>query len=242
MSNANHQYWATVSGSTRNQIAVDIKLLEDWGISAIEFRLDLVPMELWDTVLTDLAPSVPWWVAHFGTGSEAEVAKKAILATTRSKADGGIFHSRCENIDELIKACRDAGKDYAAPFHSQEPLTFEGAMAEYAHQQSLSPAFRKIAVRPKSFGDAHALLEATRLCAKDGGAPVVGAVFGEHRWARLAMQTVGSTISFIVARKLPNEVGGDDEQLQLAELKHLLEVRGLMSPHQVVREYEDSLA
>ena len=242
MFTGSHQIWATVSGTDRDQIAADVEAVVQWGVEAIEFRLDLVPPDLWKAVLVNLAPPIPWWVAHFGTGSGADAARSAVLATLESEAAGAIFHSRCEHLDELVERCRAAGADFAAPYHSQEPLTLEAALAEYAHQQSISPKFRKIAVRAKSFDDAYALLEATRRCSTDGGAPVVGAVFGQHRWARVAMPTVGSTITFIVARKVPNEVGGDDEQLQLAELEKLLGVRGLMMRASSPRVMEQSLS
>jgi hypothetical protein len=39
------------------------------------------------------------------------------------------------------------------------------------------------------------------------------------------MPAVGSTISFIVAERVANEVGADDEQLQAAELESLQQSR-----------------
>ncbi len=234
-----HQVWATVSGASKVEIARDVLDLTRAGVAAIEFRVDLIPVELWDDVFSELAPSIPWWVAHFGTGSDADQARDAIFRTIESEADGAIFHSRCEHLRELVAACREAGKAFAAPYHSQQPLTLEGAVDEYAHQRSLAPAFRKIAVRANDFSEAMALVEATRRAAGEDAAPPVGAVFGNQRWARVALPHSGSAITFIVARRLPNEVGGDDEQLTLGELRSLAKVRGMLAGPTLLTEEGD---
>jgi 3-dehydroquinate dehydratase len=223
-----HQYWATVSGTDKDEIASQVHALVRWGVQAIEFRVDLIPEDLWDAVFHDLRPAVPWWVAHFGTGADAPAARKAILATVASKAQGAIFHSRSEHLKEFIEASRAAGKLFAAPYHSQEPLTLEGALEEFRYQESLAPVFRKIAVRAMSYDDAAALIEATHRASRDGGRPAVGAIFGPQRWARVALPHAGSAITFVVARRVQNEVGNDDQQLQIAELDLLAKVRGLV--------------
>lgn len=223
-----HQYWATVSGTDRAEITRQVAALESWGVEAIEFRVDLIPRALWESILHEQVPRVPWWIAHFGTGHDADEAREAIHATLRSDAAGAIFHSRCEHLDELMAASRTAGKPYAAPYHSQEPLTLEGALDEFRHQESLAPAFRKIAVRANNFEEASALLTATHRASRDGGRPAVGAVFGPQRWARVALPHAGSAITFVIARVVSNEVGGDDQQLQIFEMDHLSKVRGLV--------------
>jgi 3-dehydroquinate dehydratase len=223
-----HQFWATVSGTDRDEIVSQVNTLARWGVQAMEFRVDLIPESLWGGVLNELHPPVPWWVAHFGTGADAAAARKAILATVASEAEGAIFHSRCEYLQELIDISRGAGKLFAAPYHSQEPLTLQGALEEFQYQESLAPAFRKIAVRALSYDDAAALVEATHRASRDGGRPAVGAVFGPQRWARIALPHAGSAITFVVARRVQNEVGGDDQQLQLSELETLAKVRGVV--------------
>ncbi|MFY9825430.1 MAG: type I 3-dehydroquinate dehydratase [Thermoanaerobaculia bacterium] len=228
MSGSKHQFWATVSGTDRDEIASQVDALVRWGVEAIEFRVDLIPRNLWDSVLHERIPSVPWWVAHFGTGLDAQAAREAILATVASEAQGAIFHSRCEHLRELIDVSRRAGKLFAAPYHSQQPLTLEGALEEFAHQESLLPEFRKIAVRAMNFDDAAALLEATHRASRDGGSPAVGAIFGPQRWARVALPHAGSAITFVVARRVQNEVGSDDQQLQISEVDTLAKVRGIV--------------
>jgi hypothetical protein len=239
---ADHQIWATVSGTRKQDLQADIASLVRWGVAAIEFRMDLVPQNLWETVWRELAPPIPWWTAHFGTGVDADGARSATLQGLETGAEGAIFHSRCEHLHELVEACRSADKAFAAPFHSQEPLSVDAAISEFEHQESLSPSFRKIAVRARTFEDALAIVEATRLASQDGGTPVVGAVFGQQRWARIALPCAGSSITFMVARQVANEVGGDDEQLQLAELENLLNVRGLMPLRRAGGSAEDARA
>jgi hypothetical protein len=213
-----HSIWGTVSGTDLNEISRQTEALAQWGVEAIEYRVDLIPEALWDALLKGRGSSVPWWIAHFGTGSDAPAARRAIEATVASNADGAIFHSRCEQLDDLIRMCSDVDMPFAAPYHSQEPLTLQGVLDEYAFQVSLSPKFRKIAVRAHTYDDAAALIEGTRRASVDGGSPVVGAVFGPHRWARIALPYAGSAITFVVARQVVNEVGGNDQQLQIGEL------------------------
>jgi hypothetical protein len=224
-----HQIWATISGREREDLDRQVKAVAEWGIEAVEYRLDLIPADLWEFVLSGPRPRLSWWVAHFGTGQDSKLAHDAARATIASAADGVIFHSHCEGVGQLVQACRSAGKPFAAPFHGQEPLTLDAALEEFAFQQSLSPSFRKIAVRAHSYDEAAALVEATRRASRDGGNPAVGAVFGRQRWARIALPHAGSAITFVVAHRVKNEVEGDDEQLQLSELGDLCRVSGLMA-------------
>jgi Type I 3-dehydroquinase len=224
-----HQIWATISGSEKEDLVSQVKAVADWGIESIEYRLDLIPTDLWRFVLNGPRPRVSWWVAHFGTGDESKLAHDAAEATISSGADGVIFHSHCDGVDQLVRACRSAGKPFAAPFHSQEPLTRKEALEEFAYQQSLSPSFRKIAVRAHSYDDAASLIDATRQATLDGGCPVVGAIFGGQRWARIALPHAGSAITFVVAHRVKNEVQEDDEQLQLSELGDLCRVPRVMA-------------
>jgi hypothetical protein len=224
-----HQVWATVSGADRKDIMEQVDALTRWGVDSIEFRVDLIPEGLWDTVFGITGLRIPWWVAHFGVANDESAARIAIQRTAKSEAEGGIMHSRCENLRELIAMCRDAGKRFAAPYHSQQPMTREAALREFGFQEELCPAFRKIAIRAHAYEEAAAIVDATHLASQTGGTPVVGAVFGAQRWARIALPHAGSAITFIVARAVCNEVGGDDQQLSLADVDHLLAVNDLLA-------------
>jgi len=228
MNFSNHQVWATVSGTHRDDIRQQVDALIRWGVQSIEFRVDLIPEALWDFVFSFSELGVPWWIAHFGVGIDSDAAKAAIRETVKSQAEGGIFHSRCEYLSELIAICRNADKLFAAPYHSQESLSRDAAFREFEYQETLGPAFRKIAIRARTYAEAAALLEATYVASFSGGIPVVGAVFGTQRWARIALPHAGSAITFIVAHSVHNEVGGDDQQLQLADLEHLFAIKGLV--------------
>jgi hypothetical protein len=229
MGEARHQLWATISGSTASDLESQVNAVIASGIEAVEYRLDLIPRGLWSFVLECPKPSVPWWVAHFGTGIHSRIAHEAISASLSSDATGVIFHSRCEGVDGLVQSCRSQGRQFAAPFHSQLPLTVDAAIDEFRYQESFRPTFRQIAVRAESFDDANALVQATRYASKDGGSPAVGAVFGPQRWARVALPHAGSAITFIVAHRVKNEIDGDDEQLQLSELHDLCKIRNLIA-------------
>ena len=226
---SSHQIWATVSGTDRKDLMEQIDALVRWGVDSIEFRVDLIPEVLWDTIFEITNLGVPWWVAHFGVGNDEGAARIAIQRTARSEATGGIIQSRSENLRELITICRDAGKRFAAPYHSQKPMTREAALAEFASQEDFCPAFRKIAVRAHSYEEAAAIVDATHLASQRGGTPVVGAIFGTQRWARIVLPHAGSAITFIVAHAVHNEVGGDDQQLSLADIDHLLSVNDLLA-------------
>jgi hypothetical protein len=230
MSANRHQVWATISGSDEATLAAQVDAVAGYGIRAVEYRLDLIPVELWPIVMRGPQAPVAWWVAHFGTGEQSSLAHDAAGEALGSNADGVIFHSRCDGVEALADACRAAGTAFAAPFHNQAPLTLDAALDEFAWQESLRPSFRKIAVRAHTYDDATALVEATHRASRDGGSPAVGAVFGPHRWARVALPHAGSAITFVVAHGVSNEVAGDDEQLQLSELDDLRRVGGLLTP------------
>ncbi|SLM49936.1 protein of unknown function [Nitrospira japonica] len=226
---SSHQVWATVSGRDRDDIMKQIDSLVCWGVRAIEFRVDLIPEALWDSILGIGSLPVPWWVAHFGTGKDADTAKTAIAETLRSDAEGAIFHSRCEHLSDLIAMCQKAGRPFAAPYHSQNPMTRNEAIREFEYQATLTPAFRKIAARARTYAEAAAIVDATHTASKAGGSPVVGAVFGPQRWARIALPHAGSAITFILAHAVENEVGGDDQQLHLGDIHHLSAVKDLLA-------------
>ena len=228
LASSNHQVWATISGADRDDIFRQIDALIRWGVDSIEFRVDLIPKNLWKAVFSISGLSIPWWIAHFGTGTESEPAAIAIRETVKSEAQGAIFHSRCERLNDLINLCKNANKPFAAPYHSQQPLTCEAALKEFEYQESLGPAFRKIAVRANSYAEAAAIVEATQKASSAGGSRVVGAVFGKQRWARIALPHAGSAITFIVAHAVQNEAGGDDQQLHLGDLEHLFAVNDLL--------------
>ena len=226
-----HEFWATVSGEPLAELLRQEAMAWQWGVTGIEFRADLIPEPVFNELLLENDRRGGWlgptFVAHFGTGAQAELAQQAIGWSLSTGVAGCICHSRCELIDEIQAACAAASRHFVAAYHSQQPMTAEEALAEFERQELRRPLFRKIAVRAYSVDDVLAVLHATRLAAQDGGSPVVAAVFGPHRWARVALPHAGSTISFLVTQQVQNEVGADDEQLQLAEVDQLQLVHGL---------------
>lgn len=222
-----HEFWATVSGDTLDDLLRQQEQAWSWGVSAIEIRADLVPDNVYRQVVARGDWHGPTFVAHFGTGGQAPIARDAVRRALDGGMTGGICHSRCELVDDIQQDCRTAGAEFAAAYHSQQPMTQSEAEQEFHVQAARAPKFCKIAVRAHRVVDALALIAATGNAAEAGGIPVVGAVFGPHRWARAAMPSVGSAITFLVARPVPNEVGGDDEQLTLAEADALRCIRGL---------------
>jgi 3-dehydroquinate dehydratase len=228
LTTAAHEYWATVSGGPLDYLERQEKALWDWGVTAIEFRADLIPVDAYAALLARGAWRGPTLVAHFGTGDDAEVARQAVVDAISAGVHGGICHSRCELVHEIRDECAREGRAFAAAYHSQAAVTEAEAMEEFERQQALDPLFRKIAVRANRMEDALAVVTATLKAAADGGSPIVAAIFGPQRWARIVLPHAGSSISFIVADRMRNEVGGDDEQLQLSEVSRLLDVRSLM--------------
>ncbi len=222
-----HEFWATVSGTDVEDIAQQQLAAWRWGVAAVEIRADLVPAPIYDEVLARRDWLGPTFIAHFGTGDEAGVAADSIKKALKAGAHGGICHSRCEALGEIRQMCLDEGKQFAAAYHSQLPMTLSEAIKEFEDQEANEPLFRKIAVRALSPEDAVVLIQATHRASLQGGTPVVGAVFGPHRWARVALPHAGSSISFLIAHQVCNEVDGDDEQMQLVEADHLQSVRGL---------------
>jgi 3-dehydroquinate dehydratase len=241
LSSSDHEFWATISSGSLAELLRQEAIAWQWGVSGIEFRADLIPDSVYCDLLAEKRSDgwvAPTFVAHFGTGEQDEIAKCAIERSLATQVAGAICHSRCERIDDIQAACVAANRHFAAAYHSQQPMTADEATAEFERQELRRPLFRKIAVRAYCAEDVLALLRATHIAARDGGSPVVGAVFGPHRWARLALPHVGSAISFLVTRQLPNEVGGDDEQLQLAEVDRIHLMRGLY-PQQARRRVAD---
>ncbi|MCG8469377.1 MAG: type I 3-dehydroquinate dehydratase [Gemmatimonadetes bacterium] len=223
-----HSFWATVSGSDLDDILAQQRALWDWGVSAIEIRTDLVPEYLHTDVLQSVERRGPVYVAHFGTGADASDARQSLFqALETDGVDGIICHSWLDSAQEMRQAAAATDKQFAAACHSQTPLTLDELLREYDAQAAFEPLFRKIAARAFTVPQALALLEATHRAAQGGGSPIVGAVFGPHRWARVAMPSMGSAITFIIARPLRNEVGGDDEQLTIPEATLLIRVRGI---------------
>jgi len=223
-----HEFWATVSGSTRSEVESQVESVIAWGVKAIEFRVDMIPENHWDAIFGLQELSVPWWVAHFGTKEGSAGAQAAIAESVKSRADGLIFHSRYEAVEEAAEMCRQAGKKFATPYHYETPISEEDALKEFEWQERLRPTFRKIGVRAQTFDEALGLVAATRRTAAAGGTPVVSTVFGPQRWARVALPSAGSVITFIVAHQIRNRVDGDDQQFHLKDLEHLQEVRNLL--------------
>ncbi|MEU5633645.1 type I 3-dehydroquinate dehydratase [Streptomyces rishiriensis] len=230
LSESSHEFWATISGSSLPDLRAQESMVWEWGVTAIEYRADLIPPAVYGELLRGNGRAGPAFVAHFGTGRDAESAREAIVKSFASDLAGCICHSRCELLDEIRGRCADTGRLFAAAYHSQLPMTATEAMREYEWQESLRPLFRKIAVRAKTVDDVVALLQATSRASQDGGSPVVGAIFGPHRWARVALPSAGSAVSFLLAAQATNEEGNDDEQLQLREVECLQMVRGLYPP------------
>jgi 3-dehydroquinate dehydratase len=227
LTNLDHEFWATISGGDLDDL---IRQQEDtwrWGVAAVELRADLIPVPIFDEVLARRNWRGPTFVAHFGTGSEADAAYEALSKSVAAGVHGLICHSRTEVLQDLRRLCNESGSSFASAYHSQTPMTLQEALTEFEEQEKHEPLFRKIAVRAMSINDAVAIVQATQFASQDGGTPVVGAIFGPQRWARVALPHAGSAISFLIAHRVNNEVGGDDEQLQLAEANHLQSVRAL---------------
>jgi hypothetical protein len=225
LSLTSHEYWATVSGGSLKSLENQEEALAQWGVTAIEFRADLIPFDVFEKLITRNKWRVPTFVAHFGIGANAKHAEKAILKAITANIHGCICHSRSEILYDLQQACISAGKSFAAAYHSQTPMTLDEALQEFDTQEALNPLFRKIAVRALRFEDALAIIEATQRASAQGKTPAVGAIFGSHRWARIVLPHVGSAITFIIAHKVFNEEGGDDEQLQISEVDNLQKFR-----------------
>jgi 3-dehydroquinate dehydratase len=223
-----HEFWGTVSGAVVDEIQEQVAALAEWGVSAIEIRLDLVPRDLWPAVLEIDRPSLTFCIAHFGLGESAREAADALEAAFHADVDGLICHSHYDDVPDVASECRRSGKLFAAAYHRQQPLTKEQALREFIAQEERSPSFAKIAVRAQTHLDVLALLQATVQAARSSKLPVVSAVFGPHRWARIALPHCGSAITFVVARHVQNEVGGDDEQFTLDEMRALQSVRRLI--------------
>lgn len=228
-----HEFWATVSGNTKSNLESQIEDLVAWGVKAIEFRVDLMPENLWDFIFGLQEVKVPWWVAHFGTDGASEEARLTIQESVKSRATGVIFHSRYESAEEAAELCRQAGKKFIAPYHSQTPITEDQAMEEFGYQERLRPTFRKIGIRAHSYDEAAGIVSATRRAVAAGGSPIASAVFGTQRWARVALPFAGSVITFIVAHQVRNKFDGDDQQFHFKELEHLMAVKDLFpaKPH-----------
>jgi 3-dehydroquinate dehydratase len=223
-----HEFWATVSGKTIEEVQSQQAATWKWGVVAVELRADLMSAESYAQALDRRSEwRGPTFVAHFGIGNQAEAAYRAAEQAIEAGADGAICHSRCELAKDIRRICKENGKHFAGAYHSQYPISASDAIREFERQEELDPLFRKIAARAESFEDALALLEATRHSSQDGGTPVVGAVFGKHRWARVAMPQAGSAISFVIAHQVSNEVGGDDEQLTIHDADLLQQIRSV---------------
>jgi 3-dehydroquinate dehydratase len=227
LTSSNHEFWATVSGRDIEDVANQQAAAWKWGVAAIELRADIMSDEAYEAALATHARQGPTLVAHFGTADETDAAVEAIRKGIDAGLDGGICHSRCEAIDEIRVMCRSANRLFASAYHSQQPITLADAIEEFARQQTYAPLFTKIAVRAETVEDAVAMIQATRRASEQPGAPVVGAIFGPHRWARIALPHAGSAISFLIAHRVANEVAGDDEQLQFKEADLLQRVRGV---------------
>jgi len=226
---SSHEFWGTVSGNSIEEITRQQEILWQWGVTAIEVRADLVPPDTYQVLLDKDEWVGRTCIAHFGIGVDSLVAQDVILQALRTDIAGCICHSRNESIEEISRAVTDAGKFFATAYHSQQPLTPRDALQEFEYQETLKPLFRKIAVRAYEFEDALAIIEATRLAFKNGGSPVVSAVFGTHRWARTALPSAGSAISFIVAHQVFNEEGGDDQQFCVDEVDFLNDAHILLA-------------
>lgn len=219
---ATHEYWCTVSGNDITDIALQVNQLSDWGVAAIEYRSDLMPASVYEGVLSSRPPKRPTFVAHFGVGKHASTAFADLERASNTWIDGLICHSRSEILQDVSALARACGKRFGIAFHSQEPLIYEEIRDELERQNAVQPFFRKIAFRASKETDALALIRAVSESSIRPDVPVIGAIFGRHRWARIALANVGSAVSFIVSRRVTNEVGGDDEQLQISQVDALI--------------------
>jgi 3-dehydroquinate dehydratase len=223
-----HQLWGTVSGKTFSEVKSAAKLLTTAGVRSLEYRFDLIPQPEWPDVLDQITNED--FVAHFGMAAiepEREELLKLFGAAIQASA-GIIVHSRAEVLKEVVSAACEHNVRYALPYHSQGTLDYSGVLSEYHFQAQYSPLFCKIAIRPLSAENALEYAQALTAARKEIDIPLVAAVFGPQRWARIMMPAVGSAITFIVAKQVSNEAGGDDEQFTIGDVSTLSSLRGIM--------------
>jgi 3-dehydroquinate dehydratase len=225
----NHSIWGTASGRTLSELCEAESSLLDAGVEAVEIRADLLPGGVYDARLESSPVSGPTFIAHFGIEGDSILAAEELDKATRCPwVTGIICHSHHPEVEALADLAVRAGKAFACAYHSQLSLTSDEVSAEYSRQSQLGSLFLKIAIRPRSIQDCLSFIDSVNRSASTRAEPVVGAVFGPHRWARIAMIEAGSAITFVVAHQCPNEIGGDDEQFTVAELGLLKQVRSLV--------------
>src|SRR5438128_341831 len=117
LTEAEHEYWATVSGAPLDDLLRQEDAVRRWGVTAVEFRADLIPAPVYAALLRRDEWGGPTFVAHFGMGEAANTARDALIRATSTNILGCICHSHCELADEVRHACRQARKLFAVAYH-----------------------------------------------------------------------------------------------------------------------------
>lgn len=213
------QVWGTIAGNNISEITTDYEALLRYGIDAIEFRADLMPQ----AVLVEFLKrnfEVPVFIANFNLDQSVEDCFNEYA----DRSSGFLFHLNYPNRNKLIDFCTQNQKPFVAAYHSQQPLSYDDIIKKFKEQMTLNPFMLKVGIRAINFRDAIEMISATKFIAENYSYPVAGAVFGNERWARLALHRAGSNVTFVVARELKNEIGNDDKQFTFADFKQLTSI------------------
>lgn len=222
-----HEIWGTMCGSSLEEIERQQQKFQEFGVNAIEIRIDLIPPEVQPELRSELELKLPTYVAHFGSeGNEATKAKEELVEWLYCGASGIICHSRSPEANHLSTIAEENDKNFVAAFHSQTSPDRSRLRKELEYQKKFNPSFRKIAVRADSESDVINLIDViSEKTHKDHD--VVGAVFGPQRWGRIALANVGSAITFITPHQIENEHGGSDHQFDVTEFNGLSSISQL---------------
>lgn len=222
-----HEIWGTVCGDSVSEVKEQINKLVGFGAVAIEIRLDLVPKSLQNDLRGAIECDIPLWLAHFGKdGDEADQAYDILHSWLSEDISGIICHSRHPRVEELSELAGKNNKEFVGAYHTQSSPSTTELREELERQKKFDPSFRKIAVRPESNSDVLDILKV--IAEKSDEGDVVGAIFGPHRWGRIALANVGSPISFISAEQIQNESGGYDMQFDCEEYDTLASIPNIM--------------
>lgn len=213
------QVWATIAGSNISELNADYNALIEYGVDAVEFRADLMPQSvLIEYLKRDF--QVPVFIANFNLDQSV----LDCFSQCVDYCEGFLFHLEHPDKNEIVNFCNENKKFFVAAYHAQKPLQYQTIIEKYNEQAKLNPFMLKVGIRANSFSDAMEMISATKYIVENFQYPVAGAVFGEERWARLALHRAGSNVTFVVARELKNELGDDDKQFTFSDFKQLISI------------------
>lgn len=213
------QIWGTLAGRGLTELSADYETLLQHGIDAIEFRADLIPQSVLAEFLKRTF-TVPVFIANFNLDQSVEEGFNIYV----DHSDGFLFHLNHPNRQQIIDFCKKNKKYFVAAYHTQSPMKYEEIIEKFEEQMALNPFIIKVGIRANNFTNAIEMVSATKFISENYSYPVAGAVFGNERWARLALHRAGSNVTFIVAREIKNEIGGDDKQFTYDDFKQLTSI------------------